>query len=75
MSVSVAQKKRPPIDRYRSSHGTELIWGCAPRSAPVGPTARGGAPVGASRPSTPPELPSPVAGVSVPDPDLDQLAR
>ena len=40
----------------------------------AGPTARG-TPAGASCPSTPPELPSSIAGVSVPDPDLDPLVR
>jgi hypothetical protein len=40
----------------------------------AGATARG-TPAGASRPSTPPALLSSIAGVSVPDPDLDPFAR
>jgi hypothetical protein len=40
----------------------------------VGPTARG-TPAGASCPSTPPELPSSIAGVPGLDPDLGPVFR
>jgi hypothetical protein len=60
--------------RTTPANSDELIWDCASRPASAGPTARG-TPAGASCPSTPPGLPSSIAGVSVPDPDLDPLVR